>query len=149
MEPLTAGAIAFTTWLAGKIIDWSTDKTFDIASQGLMQLLKQKLPDTAEAFTVAKENAALPPGEREDIGEAVLVEEVKKAAATDPEIKVAVEALGNKVNEAAKENPELNRRLKEKQSSYQSVITNNIEKVVNLAQGIESSINIQNQTVNL
>ena len=62
MEPLTAGAIAFTTWVMGKIIDWSTDKTFDIASEGLMQLLKQKSPDTAKALTVAKENAALPPG---------------------------------------------------------------------------------------
>ena len=148
MEPLTAGAIAFTTWVVGKIIDWSTDKTFDIASEGLMQLLKQKSPDTAKALTVAKENAALLPGEREDLGEAVLVEEVKKAAATDPEIKAALETLGNNINEAAKENPELNRRLKEKQSSHQNV-TNNFEKVVNLAQGIEPSINIQNQTVNL
>lgn len=149
MEPLTAGAIAFTTWVLGKIIDWSTDKTLDIASEGLMQLLKKKLPDTAKAFTVAKEKAALPPGEREDIGEAILVEEVKKAAAIDPEIKAALEALGNNINEAARVNPELNQKLKEKQSSHQNVITNNIEKVVNLAQGIEAGINIQNQTVNL
>lgn len=57
MEPLTAGAIAFTTWVLGKIIDWSTDKTLDIASEGLMQLLKKKLPDTAKAFTVARKRA--------------------------------------------------------------------------------------------
>ncbi|MHC5674648.1 hypothetical protein [Nostoc sp.] len=111
MEPLTAGAIAFTTWVVGKIIDWSTNKTFDIASEGLMQLLKQKSPDTAKALTVAKENAALPPGEREDIGEAVLVEKVKKAAATDPDIKAAVEALGNDINLAVTENPEVEKRL--------------------------------------
>ncbi|MBD2458465.1 hypothetical protein H6G80_30915 [Nostoc sp. FACHB-87] len=111
MEPLTAGAIAFTTWVVGKIIDWSTDKTFDIASEGLMQLLKQKSPDTAKALIVAKENATLPPGERKDIGEAVLVEEVKKAAATDPEIKAAVEALGNDINQAVTENPQLEKQL--------------------------------------
>jgi hypothetical protein len=111
MEPLTAGAIAFTAWVVGKIIDWSTDKTFDIASERLMQLLKQKSPDTVKALTAAKEKAALPPSERDNIGEAVLVEEVKKAAATDPEIKAAVEALGNDVNQAVIENPEVEKRL--------------------------------------
>ncbi|AFZ25224.1 hypothetical protein Cylst_3053 [Cylindrospermum stagnale PCC 7417] len=99
MEPLTAGAIAFTIWLGGKILDWSTDKAFDTASERVMQLLKQKSPDTAKALTAA--------AEREDIGEAVLVEEVKKAAATDPDIQAAVEALGQTVNQ----NPELEKQL--------------------------------------
>jgi hypothetical protein len=107
MEPLTAGAIAFTTWVVGKIIDWSTDKTFDIASEKLMQLLMQKSPDTAKALTLAKENAALPSGQREDIGEAVLVEKIESAAKVDSEIKAAVEALANDAMAAAKENPQL------------------------------------------
>jgi hypothetical protein len=149
MEPLTAGAIALTAWLLNKVIDWSAEKALDRAAQKLMQLLKEKSPDTANAIDAVVERSALPQSEREDIGEAVLVEEVKKAAGADPEIKAAVEALGNDVNEAAKDNPELNKALEEKQSSYQSVITNNFEKVVNLAQGVKPSINIQNQTVNL
>ncbi|MBD6620982.1 hypothetical protein FNW02_35960 [Komarekiella sp. 'clone 1'] len=111
MEPLTAGAIAFTTWVVGKLIDWSTDKTFDIASERLMQLIKQKSPDTAKTLTAAAGRAALVPDEREDIGEAVLVEEVKKAAAKDPEIKAAVQALGNDVNQTVKENTEVEKRL--------------------------------------
>ncbi|MBD2341435.1 hypothetical protein H6G64_31285 [Calothrix sp. FACHB-156] len=111
MEPITTGTIVFITWLLGKIIDWSTDKTFDIASEHLMQLLKQKFPDTAETLTAAAERATLSLNEREDIGEAVLVEEVKKAAANDPEIKAAVEALGNDVNQVINENPELEKRF--------------------------------------
>ncbi|MBH8578248.1 hypothetical protein I8752_35960 [Nostocaceae cyanobacterium CENA369] len=111
MEPLTAGAIAFTSWVVGKLIDWSTDKTFDIASQRLMQLLVEKSPDTAKSLTAAAERAALAPNEREDIGEAVLVEEVSKAAAKDAEIKAAVEALGNDVNQAVNENREVEKRL--------------------------------------
>jgi uncharacterized membrane-anchored protein YjiN (DUF445 family) len=134
-----AGAIALTAWLLNKVIDWSAEKALDRAAQKLMQLLKEKSPDTANAIDAVVERSALPQSEREDIGEAVLVEEVKKAAGADPEIKAAVEALGNDVNKA----------LEEKQSSYQSVITNNFEKVVNLAQGVKPSINIQNQTVNL
>lgn len=146
MEPFTAGAIALTAWLLNKVIDWSAEKALDQAASKVMQLLKEKSPDAAIFLEEAvAEHSALPQSEREDIGQAVLVEEVKKAAVADSEIKIAVEALG----EAAKKNPELDKGLKEKQSSYQSVITNNIEKVVNLTQGIKSSINIQNQTVNL
>ena len=40
-----------------------------------------------------------------------MVEEVKKAAATDPEIKAAVEALGNDVNQAVTKNPEVEKQL--------------------------------------
>lgn len=148
MEPLTAGAITFTAWLLNKVIDWSTEKALDQAAQKVMKLLKEKSHNTANAIDAVAQRTALPQSEREDIGEAVLVEEVKKAAGANPEIKAAVETLGNDVNEAAKKNPELNKVLKEKQNMYQSVIINNIERVVNLAQGIEASINIHNQTVN-
>ncbi|MBH8578242.1 hypothetical protein I8752_35925 [Nostocaceae cyanobacterium CENA369] len=149
MEPLTTGAIAFAIWLSGKIIDWSTEKALDQAAEKVMQLLKRKFPETANALQAVVEPLALPPDGQEDIGEAVLVEEVKKAAQADQEIKMAVEALGNDVKEATKHNSELDKALREKQSNYQSAITNSIEKVVNLAQGIKSSINIQNQTINL
>ncbi|MCC5654611.1 hypothetical protein LC609_33520 [Nostoc sp. XA013] len=144
MEPLTTGAIALTAWLLNKVIDWSAEKALDQAAQKVMELLKEKSPDTVDTIEGVVERSTLPQSEREDIGEAVLIEQVKKAAGANLEIKAAVEALGNNVNKAAKENPELNQRLKEKQSSYQSVITNNIEKVGNLAQ----KIIIQNQTQN-
>ena len=111
MEPLTAGAGILVIWLMNKVIDWSAEKALDKAAESVMQLLKEKSPDTANSLEAVAEHAALPPSEREDIGEAVLVEKVKKAAEASPEIKVALEALGNDANQAAKENPELEKRL--------------------------------------
>jgi hypothetical protein len=107
MEPLTAGAIALLLFLGNKLIDWGTGKAFDAAYDDIMQKLKSKSPDTV----VALEAAALPPKGREDIGVAVL--EVEKAAQAHPEIKAAVEALGNDVNQAAKTNPELEKAIKD------------------------------------
>ncbi|MFK0732398.1 MAG: hypothetical protein ACIWVG_14780 [Gloeotrichia echinulata HAB0833] len=100
MDAITAGAIALLTLIGNKVIDWSTEKALDASLDKAKQVLQEKSPEIAA-------KAALPPAEREDIGEAVLIEEVKKAAAADPEIKEAVEALGNQVNQAAEANPEL------------------------------------------
>lgn len=107
MEPLTAGAIALTAWVLNKVIDWSAEKALDKAASKVQQLLKEKSPDTANTIDAVASPSALPPSEREDIGEAVLVESVKKAAEADPEIKAAVEALGNDAELAAKENPQI------------------------------------------
>lgn len=144
MDPITAGAIALLTLLGNKLIDWSTEKALDKASEKVMQLLNEKSPSTARALEVVKEKAALPLAEREDFGEAVLVEEVKKVAQADPEIKAAVEALGNYTNEVAKENLELDKVLKEKQSSYQNTMTNQGEKIYGNIQGS----NVQSLTQN-
>ncbi|WYL95740.1 MAG: hypothetical protein HEQ35_19685 [Gloeotrichia echinulata IR180] len=106
MDPITAGAIALLTLIGNKVIDWSTEKVLDASLDKAKQVLQEKSPEIAA-------QAALPPAEREDIGEAVLIEEVKKAAAADPEIKEAVEALGNQVNQAAEANPELKKAIAE------------------------------------
>ncbi|MDZ7958458.1 MAG: hypothetical protein RMY34_11375 [Aulosira sp. DedQUE10] len=113
MEPITVGAIALLTLIGNKIIDWSTEKALDAGLDKAKQVIKAKSPDTAAALETAAAQAALPPGEREDIGEAVLVEQVKKAAEADPEIKEAVDALGNQVTTAAQANPELAKAIAE------------------------------------
>lgn len=57
-------------------------------------------PDTAEKL-------ALPAKERENIGEAVLVEMVEDTAKNQPELQKAVEALGKEVETKANNNTEL------------------------------------------
>ncbi|MGI2903943.1 hypothetical protein [Tolypothrix sp. VBCCA 56010] len=104
MEPLTAGAIALGLYLGGKFADWGIEKAFDAGLDYAKQKLQAKSPDTVATL------AALPAG-REDIGVAVL--EIEKAAQADPEIKAAVEALGNDVNQAAKTNPQLEKAIQD------------------------------------
>nr|WP_322721696.1 hypothetical protein [Nostoc sp. ChiQUE02]MDZ8234803.1 hypothetical protein [Nostoc sp. ChiQUE02] len=110
MEPLTAGAIALVTLLLNKTLDKTSEiivaKAFEQAGK-VIKLLKHKSPDTAIAIEAAVETQALPPGQREDIGEAVLVETIESAAQTDPEIKAAVEALAIDLDAVIKVNPEL------------------------------------------
>ncbi|MDF5726800.1 MAG: hypothetical protein PUP92_01875 [Rhizonema sp. PD38] len=113
MDPITVGAIALLTLIGNKVIDWSTEKALDAGLEKVKQVMAKKSPATAAALETAATQAALPPGEREDIGEAVLVEEVKKAAQADPEIKEAVEALGNQASTAAQANPELVKAIAE------------------------------------
>ncbi|MBD2447988.1 hypothetical protein H6G76_12515 [Nostoc sp. FACHB-152] len=113
MEPITVGAIALLALIGNKFVDWSTEKALDAIYDKAKEVIKAKSPATAAALETAAAQAALPPGEREDIGEAVLVEDVKKAAEADPEIKEAVEALGNQVNTAAQDNPELKKAIAE------------------------------------
>lgn len=110
MEPLTTGAIALVTLLLNKTFEKTgeiiVNKAFEQCSK-VIEILKHKSPDTADALEAAEENAALPLGEREDIGEAVLIEKIKSAAHADPEIKAAVEALASHIEAAAQENPQL------------------------------------------
>jgi len=54
-----------------------------------MKLLKRKSPETAGYLEAAAEQPALPPGQPEDFGEAVLVEKIEFAAKADPEIRAA------------------------------------------------------------
>ncbi|HLP91410.1 MAG TPA: hypothetical protein VK184_22860 [Nostocaceae cyanobacterium] len=129
MDPLSAGAVAFSAWLFNKIIDWTAEKALDAGASGVLQLIKSKLP-TAKVV----EMAALPPSQREDIGEAVLIEEVKQAAAQDEEVRKAVEDLGNDVQEAAKTNPQL-------QGSFNTYYQN--------CKGIVGSNTFNNSTINI
>jgi hypothetical protein len=104
MEPLTAGAIALLTLLLDKTWDKSGDIIVDkIFQQGskVFELLMHKHPDLSRRLAAAKENPALPSQQPEDYGEAVLIEDIKSAAA-DPKIKAAIEELAAQVEEAPK-----------------------------------------------
>ncbi|MHC5916252.1 MAG: hypothetical protein ACYTXE_35835 [Nostoc sp.] len=110
MEPLTAGAIALVTLLLNKTFEKTGEiivaKAFEQGDK-VLELFKHKSRDTADALEAAVKNAALPQGQREDIGEAVLLEKIKSAAHADPEIKAAVEALASDVDAAAQKSPQL------------------------------------------
>jgi uncharacterized membrane protein len=116
MEPLTAGAIALVTLASNKFIEKTgeilAEKVFEQGGK-VMKLLKRKSPETASELEAAAEHPALPPGQPEDFGEAVLVEKIESAAKADPEIREAVEALATDVDAAAKVNPELEKAIKE------------------------------------
>ncbi len=96
MEPLTTGAIALLLFLGEKLIDWGISKAYDTA----FEVLKTISPETAEKL-------ALPPKERENIGEAVLVEMVEDTAKNQPELQEALEVLGKEVEAKANNNTEL------------------------------------------
>jgi uncharacterized membrane protein len=144
MEPLTAGAIALATLLLNKSVEKTgeilAEKVFEQGGK-VMKLLKRKSPETASELEAAAEHPALPPGQPEDFGEAVLVEKIESAAEADSEIREAVEALGNDVKEAAQVNPELEKAIKELTEAVQAqrqsgiTITNTAEKIYGNIQG--------------
>jgi uncharacterized membrane protein len=155
MEPLTAGAIALITLASNKFVEKTGEilagKAFEQGGK-VMKLLKRKSPETASELEAAAENPALPPGQPEYIGEAVLVEKIESAAEADSEIREAVEALGNDVKEAAQVNPELEKAIKELTEAVQAqrqsgiTITNTAEKIYGNIQG--SSIESLTQNFN-
>jgi uncharacterized membrane protein len=153
MEPLTAGAIALITLASNKFVEKTGEilagKAFEQGGK-VMKLLKRKSPETASELEAAAEHPALPPGQPEDFGEAVLVEKIESAAKADPEIREAVEALGNDAKEVAKVNPELEKAIKElteavkaQQQSIQNItkIAETVEKIGNVNQD-----SVQSQT---
>ncbi|HIK04713.1 MAG TPA: hypothetical protein IGS40_08360 [Trichormus sp. M33_DOE_039] len=139
MDLITLGAIALG-FLGSKFADWSINKAFDVAYDKAMQTLAAKSPETAEAF-------ALPPSEREDIGVALLVEQVEQAAQKDPEIKQAVEALGSQVTTAAQDHPELAKAIQELTATLKAQKPTTVEnwRGINIKGG-ENTIN--NPTLN-
>jgi len=144
MEPLTAGAIALAYLLLNKTFEKTGEiivaKGFEQGGK-VIELLKRKSPETASELEAAAEHPALPPGQPEDFGEAVLVEKIESAAKADPEIRAAVEALGNDVKEAAQVNPELEKAIKELTEAVKAqrqsgiTITNTAEKIYGNIQG--------------
>jgi uncharacterized membrane protein len=153
MEPLTAGAIALATLLLNKTFEKTGElivaKTFEQGGK-VIELLKRKSPETAGELEAALENPALPPGQPEDFGEAVLVEKIESAAKADPEIRAAVEALGNDVQEAAKVNPELEKAIRDLTEVVKAQKITNIAKnnTGNVAVGGSVSIQAENFTQN-
>ncbi len=153
MEPLTAGAIALATLLLNKTFEKTGElivaKTFEQGGK-VIELLKRKSPETVGELEAAAENSALPPGQPEYIGEAVLVEKIESAAKADPEIRAAVEALGNDVQEAAKVNPELEKAVQDLTEAVKAQKITNIAKnnTGNVAVGGSVSIQAENFTQN-
>ena len=96
MEPLTTGAIALLCFFGEKLTNWGINKAYETAFNELMRTC----PDTAKTLV-------LPPGERESIGEAVLVGMVENTAKNHTVLKQSLEALGKEVETKANQNQEL------------------------------------------
>ncbi|MBD1891930.1 hypothetical protein [Coleofasciculus sp. FACHB-SPT9] len=134
MEPFTAGAIA--TLVLTKAIEKAGETLGEkVMEQGgkLMQLLKRKSPDTANAIEVAAQHPELVEQQPEDYGEAVLVEKVESAANSDSEIAAAVQALADAVNSQPQSIQKITK------------IADKVEKIGNVYQG-KVNIESQNQT---
>lgn len=137
MEPLTTGAIALLLLLGEKFIDWGISKAYDKA----FDELRKTSPDTAEKL-------ALPTRERENIGEAVLVEMVESTAKNKPELQQALEVLGKEVEAKANQNQELENnfnQLAEKVKSQNPTIVNENWKGINIKGGTNT---FSNNTLN-
>jgi uncharacterized coiled-coil protein SlyX len=149
MEPLTAGAIALATLASNKFIEKTgeilAEKVFEQGGK-VMKLLKRKSPETASELEAAAEHPALPPGQPEDVGEAVLVEKIESAAKADPEIRAAVEALGNDVQGVAQVNPELEKAIKELTEAVKAQ-QQSIQKITKIAETVEKIGNVNQDTV--
>ena len=127
MEPLTTGAIALLLFWGEKFVEWGINKFYDQAFDKLMEISS----DTAEKL-------ALPPGERENIGEAVLVEMVKDTARNQPELHQALEVLGKEVEAKANKSTELENnfnQLAEKIKTQNSTIVNENWQGINIKGG--------------
>lgn len=156
MDPLTAGAIAFLTLLSSKALDKTSDVLVDKALEEggkVMKLLKHKSPETAGAIEVAAQRPELAAQQREDYGEAVLVEQVEAAAKADPEIREAVEAVAYRVDEAAKTNPEIKAAVQEftkaveaQRQSIQNITNTDNKSYGNVTLG--GSVSIEKQEIN-
>jgi hypothetical protein len=66
MEPVSLGILGLLIYIGDKFAGWAIDKGFDTGYEEIIEQMKAKSPDFAKVM-------ALPPGEREDMGEAVLV----------------------------------------------------------------------------
>ena len=127
MEPLTTGAIALLLFCGEKLIDWGISKAYDTAFNELMKTS----PDTAEKL-------ALPVGERENIGEAVLVEMVEDTAKNQPELQEALEEFGKEVEVKTNKNTELEaafNQFAQKLKAQNSTIVNENWQGINIKGG--------------
>ncbi|MEM7715346.1 MAG: CHAT domain-containing protein [Cyanobacteria bacterium P01_A01_bin.68] len=127
MEPLTTGAIALLLFCGEKFVEWGINKFYDQA----FDKLKETSPDTAEKL-------ALPTRERENIGEAKLVEMVENTAKNQPQLQEALEVLGQEVEAKANQNTELERnfnQLAEKIKAQNPTIVNENWQGINIKGG--------------
>ena len=145
MEPIELTIAA----LASLIITKATEKTGEklgekLVEQGgnLLQQLRRKSPQTASAIEKVNETPL-------DWDQAVI--DVKATAADYPEVAQAVEAVEATISddtELRKTLEDIAATIKSQPASTQNY-HNTIEKVVNLAQGENAAININEQNITL
>ena len=137
MEPLTTGAIALLLFCGEQLIEWGINKAYDSA----FDKLREKSPNTAKQLKLA-------PGEREYIGEAVLVEMVENTAKNEPELQEALKVLGEEVQAKANKNTELeiafNQLAQSVKAQNPSIINENWQGI-NIKGGTNT---VQNNTFN-
>ncbi|NEQ70432.1 MAG: hypothetical protein F6K21_34060, partial [Symploca sp. SIO2D2] len=117
------------------------EKLFDQVGT-LLQRLRGKSPQTVAAIEEAKE-APL------DFGQAVL--EIKAAAETESDIAEAVQQIEETIKEDSQLASIMQKVIEEMKSQPSNTKTfiNHIEKVVNLAQGENASVKIENQNISI
>ncbi|WP_287267678.1 hypothetical protein [Moorena sp. SIO3A2] len=145
MEPLEIAvavlAVPFLTKAWEKTGEKFGEKLFD-QGETLLQCLRGKSPETVTAIEQVKEEPL-------NFGQAVL--EVKAVAEREPEIAEVVQAIEATVKEnsqLASTMQKVIEAIKSQESNTQTFI-NTIEKVVNLAQGENASIKIENQNISI
>jgi hypothetical protein len=104
MEPISLGILGLLIYIGDKFAGWAIDKGFDTGYDEIIGQIQAKSPNVAKVMT-------LPSGEREDMGEAVLVEMVKEVAKDNPEIGKKLADLGNGIQDAAKDNSGLEKSI--------------------------------------
>jgi hypothetical protein len=108
MEPVSLGILGLLIYIGDKFAGWAIDKGFDNGYEEILRQMAAKSPDVAKVMT-------LPPGEREDIGEAVLLEMVEGVANAkeNPEIKQKLVDMGNQIQDAVQKNSGLEESINE------------------------------------
>ncbi|PAX60321.1 hypothetical protein [Brunnivagina elsteri] len=104
MEPLSLGILGLLIYVGDKFAGWAIEKGFDTSYEEIIGQMEAKSPDVAKVM-------ALPAGERQDIGEAVLVGMVEDVARDNPEIGERLVDLGNGVKDVAKDNSGLEKSI--------------------------------------
>ncbi|NEP10635.1 MAG: hypothetical protein F6K14_10555 [Symploca sp. SIO2C1] len=145
MEPLeiavAALVVQFLTKAGEKTGETFGEKLFDQGTT-LFQRLKGKSPQTVAAIEQAKE-APL------NFGQAVLeVKAVAEAESDIAEVVQQIEATVTEDSQLAEVMQKVIEEMKSQQSNTQTFI-NHIEKVVNLAQGENASVKIENQNISI
>jgi hypothetical protein len=102
MEPVSLGILGLLIYIGDKFAGWAIDKGFDTGYEEIIGQMEAKSSDVAKVIS---------PGERENIGEAVLVEMVEEVARKNPEIGEKLADLGNGIQDVAKDNSGLEKSI--------------------------------------
>ncbi len=147
IETLTVAATAVATILGEKILEKAGDRIGDAISDktaAFLRTLNQASPETVKAIEEE-------PAESLDYIQVVSV--VSDAIKTSPEVAQTTEELMKVIEEEPLPNlaewlDKIGKAL-ESQSSQSDIYKNEVEKIINFAQGKGASIHIGSQTINI